>query len=322
MPVELIRPVNAPGGDGPSNGMYALQKALRKRMAESLDWLLIKPLPASRGALPWFWHWDDRRYAGWWDRQGLPFVQGPNMLFTYSFRPRIDQEECALLDAAHCRAMFCHSDWYKDLIAAHRGPTNQSPIVTWPYPIDPWPGEPLPDEFDLLIYAKGGHRPGLLEHLAEEFPRHVQIHYGQYRREQLYEAARRSRACAYLSDDDHGPLALEEILLAGCPVVGVKTGAAFVRDGVTGFLVGRLPPGRKCLANDGDAAALTLFLKTVAQAQSLDRGRVRAAAASAFSTGQLTDALVHDLDEARNILKPDAHTPAATSTGTPSPGPR
>jgi len=33
---------------------------------------------------------------------------------------------------------------------------HQSPIVPWPYPIDPWPGEPLPDKYDLLIYAKNG----------------------------------------------------------------------------------------------------------------------------------------------------------------------
>jgi glycosyltransferase involved in cell wall biosynthesis len=242
MPVELIGPVNAPGGDGPTNGMFALQKALKKRIAEGLDWLSIKSLPASKGALPWFWHWDDRRYAAWWDSEGQPFVQGPNMLFTYSGEPRIDAEECALLDAAHCRAMFCHSQWYRDLIAKHRGPANQSPIVLWPYPIDPWPGEPLPDEYDLLLYAKNGNRPGLLEHLAELFPRHIQIHYGQYRREQLFEAARRSRACAYLADDDHGPLALQEILLAGCPAVGVRTGASFVQHGLTGYLVDRLPP--------------------------------------------------------------------------------
>ncbi|MCA9175168.1 MAG: glycosyltransferase family 2 protein, partial [Planctomycetales bacterium] len=220
-PVELIGPVDAPGGNGPSNGMYALQKELRRRIDAGLDWLSIKPLPVSEGALPWFWNWADRRYAAWWDSEGLPFIQGPNMLFTNSASPRIDAQECALLDAANCRAMFCHSDWYADLIAKHRGPANQSPIVLWPYPIDPWPGEPLPDEYDLLIYAKNGHRPQLLEHLAEVFPRHIQIHYGQYQREQLFEAARRSRACAYLADDDHGPLALQEILLAGCPTVGV-----------------------------------------------------------------------------------------------------
>ncbi len=292
MPVELIGPINAPGGDGPSNGMYALQKALQKRIADGLDWLSIKPLPASKGALPWFWHWDDRRYAAWWDSEGMPFVQGPNMLFTFSGSPRIDFEECALLDARNCRAMFCHSEWYRDLIAKHRGPANTAPIHLWPYPIDPWPGEPLPDEYDLLIYAKNGHRPGLLEHLAELFPRHIKIHYGQYRREQLYDAARKSRACAYLADDDHGPLALQEILLAGCPVVGVRTGAAFVQHGVTGMLVDRLPPGRSSITSDGDQIALHAFVQALTSAMALQRDKVRHAAAGTFATDRVADTII------------------------------
>ena len=48
MPVELIGPVDAPGGNGPSNGMYALQKELRKRINDGLDWLTIKALPVSK----------------------------------------------------------------------------------------------------------------------------------------------------------------------------------------------------------------------------------------------------------------------------------
>lgn len=298
-PVELIGPVDAPGGNGPTNGMYALQKALRRRINEGLDWLSIKSLPASKGALPWFWHWDDRRYAMWWDAKGQPFVQGPNMLFTFSGSPRIDVEECALLDAANCRAMFCHIEWYRDLIAKHRGPANQSPIVLWPYPIDPWPGEPLPDEYDLLIYAKNGDRPQLLEHLAEIFPRHIQIHYGQYRREQLYDAARRSRACAYLADDDHGPLALQEILLAGCPTVGVRTGAAFVSHGVNGFLVERLPPGQQCVVSDEDAARLAQYMEALRQAQGLDRHAVRADAVDRFSSLRIVDSVLAALEMAR-----------------------
>jgi hypothetical protein len=299
LPVELIGPVNAPGTNGPTNGMYALQKALRKRIADGLDWLSIKPLPASRGALPWFWHWDDRRYAMWWDSEGQPFVQGPNMLFTHSGSPRIDREECALLDAANCRAMFCHSEWYRDLIAQHRGPANQSPIILWPYPIDPWPGEPLPDEYDLLIYAKNGHRPQLLEHLADLFPRHIQIHYGRYRRDELFQAARRSRACAYLADDDHGPLALQEILLAGCPTVGVRTGAAFVRHGLTGYLVDRLPPGRQCVANENDESALAEYMNAIAQAQDFCRHVVRDHAMDAFRTERIVEVILTELEKAR-----------------------
>jgi hypothetical protein len=223
------------------------------------------------------------------------------MLFTNSASPRIDAEECALLDAANCRAMFCHSEWYRDLIAKHRGPTNQSAIVLWPYPIDPWPGEPLPDAYDLLIYAKNGHRPQLLEHLVEVFPRHIQIHYGRYQREELFEAARRSRACAYLADDDHGPLALQEILLAGCPTVGVRTGASFVRTGETGVVVDRLPPGRQCAESDEDVRALTIFMEAIEEAQSLDRHSVRYRAAEQFATGHIVDLLLAKLKQLRVV---------------------
>jgi hypothetical protein len=298
-PVELIGPVTAPARDGPTNGMYALQKALRKRIEDGLDWLSIKPLPASRGALAWFWHWNDRRYAVWWDREGQTFVQGSNMLFTYSGKPRIDGEECGLLDAANCRAMFCHSPWYRDLIAKHRGPGNQSPIALWPYPIDPWPGEPLPDKHDLLIYAKNGNRPQLLEHLADLYPRHVKMHYGSYQRDELFEAARCSRACAYLADDDHGPLALQEILLAGCPTVGVRSGASFVEPGVTGLVVDRMPPGRQRVSSAADEAALARYLEALSQAQTMDRRGVRAAAIESFSTDRIVNCVIAALDVAR-----------------------
>lgn len=298
-PVELVRPVEAPGRDGLSNGMFALQSCLRRRIAQGLDWLRIGKLPVSRGALPWFWHYDDRTYALWWNDQGQPFVQGPNVLFLNSARPRVDADECRLLDAAHCRGMLCHSDWYRDLIAHHQGPDNRAPITLCPYPIDPCPGEPLPAEYDLLLYSKNGYRPQLLEHLARVFPRNRQIHYGQYHREELYEAARRSQACAYLADDDHGPLALQEILLAGCPTVGVRTGAAFVRDGVTGALVSRLPPGPECFERDSDGEALAAFRAAIDRAQSLSRIEVRAAALEEFDLERITDRVVAFLDRAR-----------------------
>lgn len=167
------------------------------------------------------------------------------MLFANSGTPRIDAEECALLDAANCRAMFCHSERYAELIRKHRRPANQSPIVLCPYPIDPSPGEPLSDEYDLLIYAKNGYRLHLLEHVAEAFPRQIQIHYGSYRREEVFEAAtiagmrvpgrRRPRAVGSPGNS------------AGCPTVGVRTGASFVRNAETGIVFDRLPHGSLCL---------------------------------------------------------------------------
>jgi len=181
----------------------------------------------------------------------------------------------------------------------HRGPANTSPIVTWPYSIDPSPGEPLPDEYDLLVYSKNGHRPGLLEHLCELFPRHVVLHYGQYKRDQLFEAARRSRACAYLADDDHGPLALQEILLAGCPVVGVRTGAPFIQDGVTGVFVDRLPPGARCVKTEAEASNLVRWMNVVQSAMGLSRPSTRDYAAREFCPDFVLQRVLASLDTTR-----------------------
>jgi hypothetical protein len=141
----------------------------------------------------------------------------------------------------------------------------------------------------------------LLEHLAELFPRPILSHYGQYQRDQLFEAARRSRACAYLADDDHGPLALQEILLAGCPTVGVRTGASFVRAGETGVLVGRLPPGRQCVETDEDERALAVYMDAIALAQSMDRESVRLRASGQFATACIADQVIATLAGVREV---------------------
>ena len=299
LPVELIGPVNQMGRDGLTNALFAIQQALLKRIHDGMDWLTIKPLPVSRGALPWFWNWQDREYACWWDRQGHPFVEGPYVLFINSATPRIDALESALLDSPNCRGMFCNSTWYRDLIARHRGAANRSPIIVCPSPISDWPGPPLEACFDLLIYSKNGHRPQLAEHLQEAFPSHVRIDYGTYQRHDLFEAARRSRVCAYLADDDHGPLALQEILLAGCPTVGVRTGAATVRAGVTGYFVERLPPGRNLARDENDVRALAEFHTAIESAMQLDRSAVRHAAAGEFDTEVIVDNILNALNAAR-----------------------
>lgn len=152
------------------------------------------------------------------------------------------------------------------------------------------------NQYDLLIYAKNGNRPQLLEHLAELYPRHIQIHYGKYKREELFAAARRSRACAYLADDDHGPLALQEILLAGCPTVGVRTGAPFIEHGVTGYFVDRLPPGKDGAKSDQDKACLKHFVDCLTEAQDLMRNQARTNSVSAFSTTSIVDTLLESLE--------------------------
>ena len=86
--------------------------------------------------------------------------------------------------------------------------------------------------------------------------------------------ARRSRCCLYFSDDDRGPLALAEILLAGCPAVGVPRGAPFVEPGRTGVLLERLD-SQSCL-------------EAVAGCRQLDRGRSARRPRSSSTPGGLS----------------------------------
>jgi hypothetical protein len=281
MDVRLIRNVGAPTGRGPGNGMFALQRALRKVRPA---WLHIGG-PLGDGEMPWFWSWEDRAAACACASVQMPLVIGPNMLFADWTTPYGAAGERELCNAASCRLQFTESAWYRDWILAHCGPAMRAPIVLWPYPIDPQPGGPLPPCYDLLIYEKSGFHPVLPGQLSRRWPASVRIRYRQYRRERLIELARQSRACVYLSDSDRGPLALAEILLAGCPAVGVPRGAPWIRNGQTGFQVPALDFPSLCVA--------------IEQAVQLDRQAVRAAARERFDTDATVQTILRSLDAAR-----------------------
>lgn len=293
--IRLIREVTGPGDSGPWNGQYALQKALR---AAAPAWLRIGGALGD-GEIPWFWCWKDRDVAAACAAMGRPFVVGPNVLFESSRRPCRAPGERQICHAASCRLMFTESGWYRDLIERYRGPQNRARIVLWPYPIDPKPGGPLPAEHDLLIYAKSGYRPGLIPRISRHFRRVRLLVYGQFRRRELFGAARRSRCCLYLSDDDRGPLALAEILLSGCPAMGLPTGAPFVDPGRTGVLLGRFRPD-ECI----EAAAVC---------RQLDRRCVAAAAAGQFDTHLIASTVIRSLGAARRQM--------ASHTGSGATGP-
>ncbi len=275
--VRLIREVTQPGNSGPWNGQYALQRALR---ASGPEWLGIGG-PLQRAEVPWIWCWEDRGLAALCATVGRPFVVGPNVLFANSREPCKFPAERVVCEAETCRLMFTESTWYKDLIDKHRGTRNTAPIVLWPYPIDPRPGGPLPLRHDLLIYAKSGYSGDLISLLQAQYPRSVVVRYGEYRREHLYALARRSRACAYLSDDDRGPLALAEILLSGCPAIGLSHGAPFIRSGHTGIIVSRFDP--------------QICIESIDVCQQLDRHAVAAAAAHEFDTARIVGVVLSAL---------------------------
>jgi hypothetical protein len=136
-----------------------------------------------------------------------------------------------------------------------------------------------------LIYVKNGRFPGLADGLPSRCRGCRTIRYGRYRRDRLWQLARRSRCCVYLADDDRGPLALAEILLSGCPAIGLPTGAPFIQNGLTGVLLDEL-------TTDACDEAINYCRR-------LNRRRVAALAAEQFDTGRIVATVLQALDEAR-----------------------
>jgi hypothetical protein len=262
--------------------MFALQKTLCQKKP---DWLHVGGR-LREGEMPWFWCWEDRAAACACAATGVPFVIGPNMLFLDAARPCFVAGERELCNAASCRLQFTESAWYRELILAQAGPAMRAPVVLWPYPIDPLPGEPLPPEHDLLIYEKSGFSRELLCHCLRRRPSSVRVRYGQFKRNELIELARRSRACVYISENDRGPLALAEMLLAGCPAVGTPRGAPWIEHGRTGILVPSL-----------DFQRLDDAIEQVMQ---FDRRTVRTAAQERFNIDGIVQTIVAALDAARS----------------------
>jgi len=303
MIVRLIREVNAATSSGPFNGQYALQRALR---AYAPPWLKIGGT-LQRHEMPWFWCWLDAAAACACASEGRPFVIGPNILFHDASRPCRFSHERQLVAAESCRLSFTESEWYRDLIASQMPNGSKTRLVVWPYPIDPAP-TPQTDAAacsrDLLIFAKTGlvERLGLL---GRAFGTHNcrLLVYGHYKRPELLDAARECRAALYLSDNDRGPLALAEILLCGCPAVGVSRGAPWIVDGRNGVLV--------------DGFARLTILAAWDRAARLDRMAVATHAASLFDPRDIVRVIAQALDAARHT--PARHAPAPQTPRVPTP---
>ncbi len=282
MDVRLIREVGAPSGRGPGNGMFALQRALQKARPA---WFHVGGV-LGEGEMPWFWCWEDRAAACACAATHMTFVIGPNMLFANWTTPCAVPGEQELCDAASCRLQFTESAWYRRWILAQCGPAMRAPIVLWPYPIDPVPGGPLPPCYDLLIYEKSGFDHLLPDQLSRRWPASVRVRYRWYQRDRLIDIARQSRACVYLSDSDRGPLALAEILLSGCPAVGVPRGSPWIVNGQTGFQVQAFDFPSLCGA--------------IERAMRLDRQSVQAAARERFDADATVQTILRSLDAARS----------------------
>ena len=284
MNVRIVREVTYPGGTGPWNGMYALQEALRRRAPE---WLKIGGEPEPQ-ELCWYWNWNDIPQILDKIRFGLPLVIGPNVIFAWSGNPGGGHGEREILDAPTCRAIMCHSHWYETLIRAHMGPKNSATIVQWPYPILPLPAGPKEARYDVLIYDKMANaESSITEMVSQKFINTVTIRYGHYERKNLSDLASQSRACVYLCTDESGGLATAEILLAGCPAIGIERGAPFVLSGRTGVRLDRLTE--------------LSVLEGIEKCHAMNRNAVRETARRIFDARRIASAVIDALDHVRKF---------------------
>ncbi|MFM8402508.1 MAG: hypothetical protein ACKOAH_32185 [Pirellula sp.] len=81
----------------------------------------------------------------------------------------------------------------------------------------------------------------------------------------------------------------------------MRTGASFVRDGVTGFWVDKLPPGGRVIFSQQDADLLAAYVDRIAQAMEINRHQVREYAVQEFSTDRITSKIVGTLEEFRTF---------------------
>lgn len=255
---------------GPWVGMAALQLAIRKRQPE---WLAFMSRDRSGGyrigprCIPWFWCWMDApdmlRHAS----ANRPFLAGPNLY------------PSQVLGDHNCLRVFVHSRHHLAWLERGSKASLKEKAVLLPYPITPIPAGPLPAEADVLLYAKkvraGEAADGLIGTLREHWPRLVILRYGNHTRQQLIDAARRSRCCVYWSRWDTGSLVQAETMLAGCPNVGTRHGSPWLVHGENGVMIDEM---------HGDALPAA-----IGQALSINRENVREWAMTRFEAGRVAD---------------------------------
>lgn len=263
--IRLVRPTLNMGVRGPGRGSFALHFALR---VADLPWLHLGG-QLQDDEIPWVWSWQDKSLAVHCEQIHRPYIIGPNVLYDNSSLPGCARHEPELMKGRHCALMFTESPWYARLLRATTW-NKQVPIAIFSYPIDPQPEGPLPAKYDLLIYLKDKSLGRLAMEILDVWRNSNIVVYGAYDREEMVELARQSRAGCYLSSDDRGPLALAEIMLAGCPAVGIERGAPWVLEQGLGVQVKELTK--------------LLLCESVERAMMLNRDDVRETALQRFST--------------------------------------
>jgi len=169
-------------------------------------------------------------------KEGRSFAIGPNVAFQLSQQPGYDDSERAIMAYQNYAAIFTLSRWYSALQQKHYEQKSRHYILDYPLPLA-WQEKPYRFVRDgsAMVFVKGGPA----EHkIANELARRFNVLptvYGSYTRDDLFYRSGRSRACFYVSREDHYPLAAVEIGLMGCPIISDEKSCPVIIHGVNGI---------------------------------------------------------------------------------------
>jgi hypothetical protein len=169
-------------------------------------------------------------------------------------------------------------------------------ILDYPLP-QKWLTIPIDaqNDFDAMIFLKGGAiEQTIANEIRTRIPRSVIIQYGAYTRDQLFDAARRSKCCFYISREDHYPLAAVEITLTGCPIVSDERSCPVLRHGANGILAAVRERGESDPFVWAKDAAERMAVE-YAGACKLDRSMVRAATIAAHDPALMRERVAAQL---------------------------
>jgi hypothetical protein len=241
--------------------------------------------------------WYPVGHAWIWDamKKGQPFAVGPNVLYGSSQQPGACDGEAQLMAYQNYAAIFTLSRWYSALQQKHFAQKSKHYILDYP---NPWLESKLvtTQDTDAFIFIKGGDAE---KQVAREIRINGQIvpvvvGYGRYTRDVLFDTARRSKVCFYISREDHYPLAAVEITLMGCPIVSDERSCPVLRHGINGIIAAVRERGESDPFVWAKDAAERMAVE-YSGACKLDRAMVRAATIAAHDPALMRERVAAQL---------------------------
>jgi len=235
--------------------------------------------PGAADDLLWYPIYMHRPQVGAAVRAGRRLAIGPNVLFGNSAAPGAGDWERGVCAYTNFQAVFTLSRWYSELTRRAMAQQDCHYLLDFPLPAT-WAalraGGPVLRDAFVYIKQASPVESAIAHEITAAFPGALVLGYGGYKRDDLLEAARSSRACFFISRDDHYPLSAVEISLMGCPIIADEKSCPPLIHRVTGIQA----PVRERLEGTPAAWAADAAKRMIAEfpgALAMDRNAIREA---------------------------------------------